>query len=119
MRENRVIDVIKISKKLGLLLFIVLFAGSSKAQLVTQIMWCVDEVYNISFEAHFNKNIAIVTLKGYTYKLPYTESYVGKYGVRWSVYRNRELDVSAATEKHVQIWNASGKLIAAADCKIK
>ena len=75
------------------------------AQVSSTPMKCNDVIANINFSVHFKGGEALLVLKGFTYRVPYTESFVSKKGERWSVYRNREIAVSttAPYDKYVDI----------------
>ena len=90
------------------------------AQVKTGLMKCNDPSKNIDFSVHFKGSEVLLVLKGFTYRVPYTESFVSKRGERWSVYENREISVAttAPYDKYVDISTMpSGTPIAGAFCE--
>lgn len=100
--------------------FIVFFSNAQVlAQVQTFSVSCLDEANNITYTADFQGKTAILVLRGHTYRIPFSSSHVDVEGLRWSVYRSKEIHLSTTlpNEKWVGIWTAhSRELIAFANC---
>ena len=89
------------------------------AQVSSSPMKCTDTIKNISFSVHFKGGEVLLELKSNVYRIPYEYSFVSRTGERWSVYRNREIDVSTTLpyDKYVDVITmSSGNSIATAHC---
>jgi hypothetical protein len=96
-----------------------LFNIQAFAQVSSSPMKCNDDRKNINFSIHFKGNEVVLVLKGFTHRVPYTESSVDKRGERWSIYENREIAVGTTVpyDKYVEIVTMPTKTaIASAFC---
>ena len=95
------------------------------AQVSSNQMECFDEKRRIGYTVHFRDNFVTLELKGSAYRLPHVNSYVSHSGVRWSVYKNSEIEVSTTIpyDRYVALYMGTGSVkeiglpIADAHCK--
>jgi hypothetical protein len=64
------------------------------AQVKTGMLKCNDLDEKYKFSVHFKGREVLLLLKGYTYRVPYTRSFVARTGDRVSVYENREIKLT-------------------------
>jgi hypothetical protein len=99
--------------------FGLIFNSQVFAQIKSSNVSCLDEANSITYTAEFQGKTVILVLKGHTYRIPYVSSHVDSHGLRWSVYRNKEIHLASTLpyEKWVSLFTVNSKeLIAFAHC---
>ncbi|MBU3617334.1 hypothetical protein [Polynucleobacter sp. JS-Polo-80-F4] len=106
-------------KKL-ILISSLIFTSTAFGQVNTKLLNCVGKTF--PFTVQFSGSYATATFKGYSYKMPYDRTWVGKNGDTWFAYTSSVLEVSITPyDNYVVMWNSpskpTGEMIASTFCQ--